>query len=49
MEYPGAVAKACIELVHFATIEEICRVVEYKPGDILAYVTDIEYKRLMRL
>lgn len=35
--------------VRFTTLEEICRVLECQPGDILEYVTESEYKRLMRL
>jgi putative transcriptional regulator len=35
--------------VRFTTLEEICRVLECQPGDILEYVTENDYKRLMRL
>jgi len=33
--------------IRFSTLEEICRVLECQPGDILEYMTDKEYKKLM--
>lgn len=33
--------------VRFSTLEEICRVLECQPGDILKYMTDEDYKKLM--
>jgi putative transcriptional regulator len=33
--------------VRFSTLEEICRVLECQPGDILEYMDDEEYKKLM--
>ena len=33
--------------VRFSTLEEICRVLECQPGDILEYMSDKNYKKLM--
>jgi putative transcriptional regulator len=33
--------------IRFSTLEEICRVLECQPGDILEYMNDKEYKKLM--
>jgi putative transcriptional regulator len=33
--------------VRFSTLEQICKVLECQPGDILEYMTDSEYKKLM--
>jgi putative transcriptional regulator len=34
--------------VRFSTLEEICRVLECQPGDILEYLSDADYRKLMR-
>lgn len=34
--------------IRFSTLEDICRVLECQPGDILEYMPNEEYKRLMR-
>lgn len=34
--------------IRFSTLEEICRVLECQPGDILEYLNDEDYKKLMR-
>lgn len=34
--------------VRFSTLEEICRALECQPGDILEYLNDEDYKKLMR-
>ena len=33
--------------VRFSTLEEICRILECQPGDILEYMNDKDYKKLM--
>jgi putative transcriptional regulator len=33
--------------IRFSTLEEICRVLECQPGEILEYMTEKEYKKLM--
>ncbi len=33
--------------IRFSTLEEICRVLECQPGDILEYMTEKEHKKLM--
>lgn len=33
--------------IRFSTLEEICKVLECQPGDILEYMNDKEYKKLM--
>ena len=33
--------------IRFSTLEEICKVLNCQPGDILEYMTDKEYKKLM--
>lgn len=33
--------------IRFSTLEEVCRVLECQPGDILEYMEDKEYKKLM--
>ena len=35
--------------IRFSTLEVICRVLECQPGDILEYMTEEEYKKLMKL
>ena len=35
--------------VRFSTLEDICRVLDCQPGDILEYMNDKEYKKLMGL
>ena len=35
--------------IRFSTLEEICKVLECQPGDILEYMNDKEYKKLMGL
>lgn len=34
--------------IRFSTLEDICRVLECQPGDLLEYLPNEEYKRLMR-
>jgi len=34
--------------IRFSTLEEICRVLECQPGDLLEYMTDEAHKKLMR-
>lgn len=34
--------------IRFSTLEEICRILECQPADILEYMTDDDYRRLMR-
>jgi len=34
--------------VRFSTLEEICRVLACQPGDILEYLSDVDYRKLMR-
>ena len=33
--------------IRFSTLEEICRVLECQPGDLLEYMDDADFKRLM--
>jgi putative transcriptional regulator len=33
--------------IRFSTLEEICRVLECQPGEILEYMSEKEYKKLM--
>lgn len=33
--------------VRFSTLEEICRILACQPGDILEYMDEKEYKKLM--
>ena len=35
--------------IRFSTLEEICRVLECQPGDILEYMNEKDYKKLMGL
>jgi putative transcriptional regulator len=35
--------------VRFSTLEEICKVLDCQPGDILEYMGDEDYKKLMRM
>lgn len=34
--------------IRFSTLEEICKVLECQPGDILEYKTEEEYEKLRR-
>jgi len=34
--------------IRFSTLEEICRVLECQPGDLLEYMKDADYNKLMR-
>ncbi len=34
--------------IRFSTLDAICEVLECQPGDILEYMTDDEYQKLMR-
>lgn len=34
--------------IRFSTLEEICRVLECQPGDILEYMTNKEYHKLFK-
>lgn len=33
--------------IRFSTLEEICRVLDCQPGDILEYMNDADYDKLM--
>jgi putative transcriptional regulator len=33
--------------IRFSTLEDICRVLDCQPGDILEYMNDKDYKKLM--
>jgi putative transcriptional regulator len=33
--------------IRFSTLEEICRILECQPGDILEYMNEKNYKKLM--
>ena len=35
--------------MRFSTLEAICEVVDCQPGELLEYVSNKEYKKLMRL
>jgi putative transcriptional regulator len=35
--------------IRFSTLEEICKVLECQPGDLLEYLNDKDYKKLMGL
>lgn len=35
--------------IRFSTLGELCKILECQPGDLLEYVTEDEYKKLMRL
>lgn len=35
--------------IRFSTLEAICEILECQPGDILEYMTEAEYKKLMKL
>jgi putative transcriptional regulator len=34
--------------IRFSTLEEICRVLDCQPADILEYMTEEDYRKLMR-
>lgn len=34
--------------IRFSTLEDICRILECQPADLLEYMTDDDYKKLMR-
>jgi putative transcriptional regulator len=34
--------------IRFSTLEEICRVLDCQPADILEYMADEDYRKLMR-
>jgi len=34
--------------IRFSTLEEICHILECQPGDLLEYMTEESYKKLMR-
>ena len=34
--------------IRFSTLEEICRILDCQPGDILEYMTEQNFKKLMR-
>ena len=34
--------------VRFSTLEAICAVLDYQPGDILEYLPEKEYRKLMK-
>jgi putative transcriptional regulator len=33
--------------IRFSTLDDICRILECQPGDILEYMNEKEYKKLM--
>ena len=33
--------------IRFTTLDEICRILECQPGDILEYMTEKDYKKLI--
>ncbi len=35
--------------IRFSTLEDICKVLECQPGDILEYMNEKDYKKLMGL
>ena len=35
--------------IRFSTLEAICEVLECQPGDILEYMTEDDYKKLMKI
>ena len=35
--------------IRFSTLEEICKVLECQPGDLLEYVDKATYKKLFRM
>ena len=35
--------------IRFSTLEDICKVLECQPGDLLEYMNEKEYKKLMGL
>lgn len=35
--------------IRFSTLEEICKVLECQPGDLLEYMNEKDYKKLMGL
>ena len=35
--------------IRFSTLEEICKVLECQPGDIMEYMSEKDYKKLMGL
>ncbi|HEV7780349.1 MAG TPA: helix-turn-helix domain-containing protein, partial [Chitinophagaceae bacterium] len=35
--------------VRFSTLDDICRILECQPGDILEYLNNKDYKKLMGL
>lgn len=34
--------------IRFSTLEDICRILECQPADILEYMTEDDFKKLMR-
>lgn len=34
--------------IRFSTLEDICKVLECQPGDLLEYIDDAAFKKLMR-
>jgi putative transcriptional regulator len=34
--------------IRFSTLEEICRILDCQPADILEYMTEEDYRKLMR-
>lgn len=34
--------------IRFSTLETICEILDCQPGDVLQYMTDAEYKKLMQ-
>jgi putative transcriptional regulator len=34
--------------IRFSTLAEICRILDCQPGDVLEYMSDEDYKKLMR-
>jgi putative transcriptional regulator len=34
--------------IRFSTLEEICKILECQPGDILEYMDDVDHKKLFK-
>jgi putative transcriptional regulator len=38
-----------VKALNMSTIEDLCRILECKPGDLIDYISDEEYKKLMKI
>jgi putative transcriptional regulator len=45
---PSILKSGKAKAVRFSTLEEICKVLECQPGDLLEYMNEDDYKKLMR-